>query len=84
MLAWPDETATVRIVPIAGNPEVTATLSCCRLCLAPIAMAGPTGAWTRLTWGGDTITGGVLCPTTTGEVTGHLPEPPLTVTTTRA
>jgi hypothetical protein len=71
----------IRTVPIVNNPEVTATLSCCRLCLAPIAKV--LGAWTRLAWTGAPQSGGVLCPTTTGEVTGHQPEPPLTVTRTR-
>jgi hypothetical protein len=69
-------TVTVRTVPIVNNPEVTDTLSNCVLCLAPIAKI--LGAWHALAWTGKPVSGGVLCPTTTGEVTGHQPEPALT------
>lgn len=59
-------------VPIVGNPPITASLSVCRLCLNPIA--GVHGSWVGLTWNGAPRPGGVACATTTGEVTGHIPE----------
>lgn len=65
-------------MPIVNNPEVTDSLSNCVLCLCPIGRVPFVGGWVRLNWSGAPVPGGVLCESSTGEVTGHQPEPALT------